>query len=411
MTEDLCGPQHWAVLGIEPTGSAEQVRAAYRSRLRDTNPESDPDGFQTLRQAHDLALQACARPASTSAGRAGVDTDALVHQLVLRRAAGDEAGAMALVDDACADLAPGSAEGEAIEDAILDEVALQRSLSPALFGHLATRFDWRDIRGHAARRDPEHHAVILDRLAAEDLLAAIRSAAEGPDGRVERLLLADHGSALRGLGSQGLDAGERSLVRELFDRLLEHGRFLIGRFDGGTLALLREAVEGPPSLGSPAPSDMAAHTATSATGGVEDMLTPKTRRGIRIGVFTLVGAVLVGKMVMKSDTPYVGKDTALPAQTALPLLKDPAVPWVDMIQEPDGVRVDWAPVMKMRHAITDLRVGYNGDKPTTVFPLPEWDAPIGFLAPAEITSIAMRVRSIDGQWSAVRVYSVPHGGQ
>jgi hypothetical protein len=60
----------------------------------------------------------------------------------------------------------------------------------------------------------------------------------------------------------------------------------------------------------------------------------------------------------------------------------------------------------MRHAIRDLRIGYNDGKPTTVFPLPQFDAPIGFLAPPNITAISMRIRTTDGVWSEIRRYPV-----
>jgi hypothetical protein len=183
----------------------------------------------------------------------------------------------------------------------------------------------------------------------------------------------------------------------------------MGRLDGGTLALLRQAVEGPPLLGESVttPRPAAVAPPASAAPRVVPTLSKKTQWKIRAATVALIGAVVLGRALYKSDRPtYGGNDTALAASVALPLLKDPKVPWVDMVQEPDGVRVDWAPVMRMRHAIRDLRIGYNDGKPTTVFPLPQFDAPIGFLAPPNITAISMRIRTTDGVWSEIRRYPV-----
>jgi hypothetical protein len=407
----------WSALGIEPTGETEAIRRAYRTQLRTVGPETDPDGFQRLRAAYETALASCKpTPATPPADTGTVDIDRFVTLLGAHRAAGDESGAIALIDRTRSAHPPGSGASEAIEDALLDHVALQRTLSPGLFMHLASAFDWRDTQGHAARRDPEHHAVILDRIAAEDFFSAFKTYANSSQGRLETLVLARYDEALALLGAEGIGPEQRNEIREIFDRFLAHGGFLIGRLDGGTLALLREAVEGPPLVGeSPvarAPGPSIAARPASPPVSVTDSLSPATRWKIRAGVFALVGAAVLGKIFYKSDgIPAGGNDTALAEAAALPLLKDPKVPWVDMVQEPDGVRVDWAPVMRMRHAIKDLRVGYNDEKPTTVFALPAFDAPIGFIAPPSVTSITMRMRTTDGVWSEVRRYPIPREKQ
>jgi hypothetical protein len=297
---------------------------------------------------------------------------------------------------------PGSAGSEAIEDALLEHVALERRLSPGLLLHLAARFDWRDTQGRAARRDPEQHAVLLDRLAAEDFFQAFRTYAEAPEGRLEAIMLAPYDRAEELLGSSGIGPEQRADLRGMFDRFLSHGIFLIGRLDGATLALLREAVEGPPLLGDPRqPASPPTASAPPVAAAPQSVATLSRAARWRVRLVTL------GSFFYKSGSiPAGGRDTALPAATALPLLKDPNVAWVDMVSEPDGIRVDWAPVMRMRRAIKDLRVGYNDEQPTQVFPLPEFDAPIGFLAPPEIKTIVMRIRTIDGVWSDVRRYPV-----
>ena len=48
----------WEALGIEPTENLDLIRAAYRARLPEHHPESDPTGFQTLRSAYEVALEA-----------------------------------------------------------------------------------------------------------------------------------------------------------------------------------------------------------------------------------------------------------------------------------------------------------------------------------------------------------------
>lgn len=47
----------WIRLGIEPTKDNDAIRGAYRARLPQHHPETDPEGFQMLREAYELALQ------------------------------------------------------------------------------------------------------------------------------------------------------------------------------------------------------------------------------------------------------------------------------------------------------------------------------------------------------------------
>jgi hypothetical protein len=47
----------WIRLGIEPTQDLDAIRLAYRGRLPAHHPETDPEGFQALREAYEQALR------------------------------------------------------------------------------------------------------------------------------------------------------------------------------------------------------------------------------------------------------------------------------------------------------------------------------------------------------------------
>ena len=45
----------WQILGIEPTGDEALIRRAYARQLKTCRPDSDPDGYQRLREAFEWA--------------------------------------------------------------------------------------------------------------------------------------------------------------------------------------------------------------------------------------------------------------------------------------------------------------------------------------------------------------------
>ncbi|MBK1813110.1 hypothetical protein JHL18_21040 [Clostridium sp. YIM B02505] len=47
----------WQVLEIEPTGEVKEIKRAYAKKLKKTNPEDDPEGFQVLKEAYDSCLR------------------------------------------------------------------------------------------------------------------------------------------------------------------------------------------------------------------------------------------------------------------------------------------------------------------------------------------------------------------
>jgi len=400
------GPADWEELALSPTTDADAVRRAYRARLKAVGPDRDPEGFQRLRAAYEAVLAGLV--ATTPGTHATIEQDAsagtrrVLEDLEAHRNAGDEAGAIAVIDAAMASLPPGSAALEVLEDALLEDVALSRTLSAGLFRHLVTRFDWHDAQGRAARAEPERHAVLLDRLAAEGWLDALRDETGAPGGIVAAAMLLSRRQHVPALPPAGFDPATRDRARTLFGELREHGHFLLHRFDGASLARVREAVEGPPLLGDPPvpPPRPAAVLPDPA-------LTRKHGRLIGFGVAAVITVAVFAKdPVTRLLFP---PDPGTAQELARTELENPAVPWLELSSEPGGTLVSWAPLIQRRRAIADLRYGANTAEPDAVMTLPENGVPMRFVAPPGLNLMTLRLRFLDGTWSPVRRYEMNGG--
>ncbi|MGI4945540.1 MAG: hypothetical protein ACRYHQ_34075 [Janthinobacterium lividum] len=402
----MAGSADWEALALPPTNDADAVRRAYRARLKVVGPDRDPDGFQRLRAAYDAVLAELdsARTGTPPAedADAGASVTRVLKDLDAHRSAGDEAGAIGVIDAALAALPPGSAALDALEDALLDDVALSRTLSAGLFRHLVARFDWHDAQGRTARDDPERHAVLEDRLTAEEWLDALRQEAAGPGGIVAAAMLASRHRKMMPLPPNGFDPDARDRVRTLFGELREHSRFLLHRFDGASLARVREAVEGPPLVVEPA-------APASPLASVLPDRAVTQRRGRQIGM--AMSALIVGGVFAKD---YVHgllfpPDRGTVPELARAELGSRSIPWLELSAEPGGTLVSWAPLIERRRAIADLRYGANTDEPNAVMNLPENGVPLRFVAPPSLTLMTVRLRFLDGTWSEVRRYEMNGG--
>ena len=418
----------WNELGIAPTTDVDAVRAAYRQRLKTTGPESDPEGFEKLRAAHDRVIAAITAPSTGGPGGdpgdaepapptpAQLEAMEVANQVSSFRLAGNVDGAIAYLEEEMASMAPGSEELTALEMHLFYGTALGRSVSPKLFRWLVDRFDWTDMQGLVAQDNPEAHAVLLDRLAAEDWWDAARNAAQDqPPGRVAAALTGDGPSAQAILRTNGLSQEERQDVRRLFDELGQHARFLLPRLDGQSLALLREAVEGPPSVdtsqpGTPMPDasspppqpDPLAGDQGAAEGGVTGWL-----RKLAVAAVLLLAGVGIAALLFDDDnTGTAGNPGAPSADLAMAELRKSSTDWVDIDRSNGAVTVLWTPLLRWRSGIGEMRMAV--DRPPagpsvkaadfdTMYPMP--------VAPM-MNELTIQLRYADGEWSEVRSYDI-----
>ncbi len=393
----------WAVLGLAPGANPAAVRHAYAVALKRLDLAREPEAFQALRAALEVAM---AGPRSAPPDDAANDAAlaqpvaAFLRELGVLRRAGDTAGAMARVDRLFAEQPLAAPLLDAVGQALFLDVALERALSPMLFRHLVERFGWRDVASPAAQADPQRHSVLLARVAAEDWYEALNAAAAAdgtPAGAVAAVALA-RGPA----GVAVLDDAGQAEARRLMGQLGEHQQFVLDRFDARSLAALREAVEGPPLVVAAAPRrawrpDWAA------------------LRTVPVGCAVLCVAVLAWQFRDLVWTPAplspVAQARQIPDQTESD--------WVSLRPLDGGVLVYFSQLVTCRPALRSVRYGLDREVPDRDFPLPptqaSWpqddgDAVTYITAPAGLRFVSVVLTYADGHTSPVHVFRMGEVG-
>ena len=389
-------PDAWARLGLNPTADQAEVRRAYARALKTIDSERDPQAFQALRDA--LETVTAGQHAQPAPDESGLEQEAaaFVDQLRALRRAADTPGATALVDRLFAEQRPGSRLVEIISLMLFQTMALEVSLSPALFRHLVERFDWRDATGPAAQADPERHSVLLARVAAEDWYESLVAAAKGGDVVATAALARPSGRA----SPPDLDDAGKQAATEMMAALMEWDRFLLQRFDARNLAALREAVEGPPLVF-----------------GIPERKAPRwttlvVRRFGLSGIAVLVLAVIgIGSDVLPGLLK--GPPPSGPVQ-ARSVLDESTSTWVEFQSFGDTVNVYFSQLIDCRAALKAVQYGLDRDEPDQDFALPPnqgvWPQPvypsttISVTAPSSLRFVSVRLVYADGSTSAVHFF-------
>ncbi|MGB3738489.1 MAG: hypothetical protein WA948_03960 [Pontixanthobacter sp.] len=423
-------PADWHELGIAPTEDPLAVRTAYRTRLRTTGPETDPAGFERLRAAYDRIILALTTIPERTDDTGGQDEHApptaaelealeIANRVNDHRLAGDVDGGIAYLDERLAAIPPGTDLATALEMHLFYGTALVRSVSPRLFRYLVERFDWTDMQGPVAQEHPQAHGVAIDRLAAEDWWEECKAAgrADPPD-RVAAALAGPMQETRDMLRRRGLSDDERAHVRQRFDELGLHARFLLPRMDGGSLALLREAVEGEPSVdiapaAAPLPPPRASTTAREQpvdSGGVAGWLKKAALAGALalagIGVVTLFGDG-IGNGGGDADGGVAQTNPGAPsAEVAMAQLRDPATDWVDIDRNAGAVTVMWTPLLRWRSGILEMRMAVDRPPTGPNIQVADFDTMYPMPVAPMMNTLTVQLRYADGEWSDVRRYDI-----
>lgn len=320
---------------------------------------------------------------------------ALLQDVLALRRAGDTAGAIALVDRCLAGPEHGAGLSPDVECGLFRMAALDLSLDPALFRHLVDHFGWWDPAGRAARADPEAHAALLDRLAAEDWFATLQSAAHRPG---------DPAGIVLGRPAAPLDAAGKQAAREIIARLLHWGDILLDRLDGEDLAALREAVEGPPQPVSLPPPGKPFPTSRFAA------FRHRIGWSGQACIVLLLGAVAWTIL----DTPGLLRRPPSEQEQARSILAGTPDNWVEFRRDAARTIVYFTQLTGWRAGLRAVRYGLDTEQPDRTLPLspPGRDDPVGALvqAPATLRFVSVQVTWFDGTASPVRIFRVGRGG-
>ena len=130
----------WTILGIGPTDDKKAITAAYRAKLKVTNPEDKPEEFKALRAAYEEALQLADQPAepenATPVGCWAARVEAVYNDFSARI---DPAVWQELLS---ADVCAGLDTRPQAEEALLGFLTEHYFLPPAVWKTLAAAFDW-----------------------------------------------------------------------------------------------------------------------------------------------------------------------------------------------------------------------------------------------------------------------------
>ena len=126
----------WTILGIGPTDDKKAITAAYRAKLKTTNPEDKPEEFKALRKAYEEALQLADQPAAEAdvspVGRWAARVEALYNDYPARIDA--ERWKALLQDDVCAGLDTRPLAEEALLQFLMERYFLPREVWQILDG-------------------------------------------------------------------------------------------------------------------------------------------------------------------------------------------------------------------------------------------------------------------------------------
>ena len=130
----------WTILGIGPTDDKKAITAAYRAKLKVTNPEDKPEEFKALRAAYEEALRLADQPATgeelTPVGRWMAQVEAVYNHYPARIA--PARWEELLADDICAALDTRPQAEEELLKFLMEHYYLPR----AVWQVLDRAFDW-----------------------------------------------------------------------------------------------------------------------------------------------------------------------------------------------------------------------------------------------------------------------------